>query len=111
MSYRLSKDTVARFTSLDELREAWQLKPLNKKPNNEKKLKKVREDFCSHHKCKACGKPMQWVGGDIMTCCNPKCKGIKKEREDQDGNKYVEYLTSYDILNDHYAEVAEHIFT
>ena len=108
--YRLSKDTVARFTSLDELRDAWQLKPLNRKPNTEKKIKKVQEDFCKYHKCKACGKPMQWVGGNIMTCCNPSCKGIKKEREDADGNKYVEYLTSYDVLNDHFAEVAENIF-
>ena len=110
MSYRLSKDTMARFTSMDELREAWQLKPLNKKTNNEKKLKKIQEDFCSHHKCRACGKPMQWIGGNIMTCCNPSCEGIKKEREDADGNKYVEYLTSYDVLNDHFAEVAENIF-
>ena len=108
---RLSKGTIAQFSSLDELREAWQLKPVNKKPNNENKLKKVREDFCSHHKCKACGKPMAWVGGNLMTCVNPQCKGIKREREDSEGNKYIEYLTSYNILNDHFAEVAENIFT
>ena len=109
--FRLSKDTTAHFTSLDELREAWQLKPLNKKPNNEKKLKKVQEDFCSHHRCRACGKPMTWMGGSIMTCTNKKCKGIKREREDSEGNKYVEYLTSYDLLNNHFAQVAENIFT
>ena len=112
MSYRLSKDTMCRFTSMDELREAWQLKPLTtKKPNNEKRLKKVQEDFCSHHKCRACGKPMTWIGGDIMTCCNPQCRGIKVERTDEDGNKIINYITSYNLLSDHYAEIAETIFT
>ena len=113
MSYRLSKDTMCRFTSMDELREAWQLKPLTtKKPNNEKRLKKVQEDFKSHHKCRACGKPMDLVQGtNIFTCCNPQCKGIKIEKEDSEGNKYVEYITSYDILNSHYAEIANTLFT
>ena len=109
--YRLSKDTISRFESLTDLREVWKLKPLNKKPNSENKLKKVRDDFCSHHKCRACGKPMTWIGGNIMTCCNPSCKGIKREREDSDGNKYAEYITSYDVLNEHFAEVAENIFS
>ncbi len=112
MSYRLSKDTMCRFTSMDELREAWQLKPLTtKKPNNEKRLKKIQEDFCSHHKCRACGKSMTWIGGDIMTCCNPQCRGIKVERTDEDGNKIINYITSYNLLSDHYAEIAETIFT
>lgn len=113
MSYRLSKDTIARFTSMEELREAWQLKPLpTKKPNNAKRLKKVQDDFKAHHKCRACGKPMDLVQGtNIFTCCNPQCKGIKIEKEDSEGNKYVEYITSYDILNNHYAEIANTLFT
>lgn len=112
MSYRLSKDTIARFTSMDELREAWQLKPLSsKKPNNAKRLKKVQDDFKSHHKCKACGKPMEWLGGNMMTCTNPNCRGIKIEKIDQEGNKYIEYITSYNLLNTHYSEIAETLFT
>lgn len=112
MSYRLSKDTSARFTSMEELRDAWQLNPLpTKKPNNAKRLKKVQEDFCSHHKCRACGKPMQWVGGNMMTCMNPQCRGIKVEKTDEDGNKIVNYITSYHLLSDHYAEIATTLFT
>jgi len=112
MSYRLSKDTIARFTSMDELREAWQLKPLpSKKPNNAKRLKKVQDDFKSHHKCRACGKPMEWLGGNMMACTNPSCKGIKIEKTDQEGNKYIEYITSYNLLNNHYSEIAETLFT
>ena len=112
MSYRLSKDTIARFTSMEELREAWQLKPLpTKKPNNAKRLKKVQDDFKAHHKCRACGKPMDWMGGNMMTCTNPACKGIKIEKTDQEGNKYVEYITSYNLLSDHYAEIAATLFS
>ena len=32
---------------------------------------------------------MTFIGGHIMTCTNPDCKGIKVEREDKDGNKIV----------------------
>lgn len=112
MSYRLSKDTIARFTSMEELRKAWQLNPLTtKKPNNAKRLKKVQEDFKSHHKCKACGSPMEWITGSVMTCTNPQCKGIKVERVDDDGNKIISYITSYNLLSDHYAEIAETLFS
>ena len=113
MNYRLSKDTIARFTNMEELRKAWQLKPLpSKKPNNEKRLKKVQEDFLSHHKCRACGKPMQYIPhSNFCVCANPACKGIKIEKTDQEGNKYVEYITSYNLLSDHYAEIAETLFT
>ena len=113
MSYRLSKDTMCRFTSMGELREAWQLKPLTKKKsNNDNRLKKMQEDFKSHHKCRACGRPMDWIRDtNIFTCNNPNCKGIKHEYEDSEGNKYVEYYTSYDVLNNHYAEIAKSLFT
>lgn len=111
MSYRLSKDTTACYFSFEEMRKAYGDKPIKKKPNNAKKLEEVQNKFKSYHKCRACGKFMDWIGGNLMSCTNPQCRGIKVEREDNEGNKIVEYITSYDILNDHFAEVAENIFT
>ena len=46
-----------------------------------------------------------------MTCLNPLCKGIKITREDEDGNKIVTYMTSYDLLDNKGAEIAENIFS
>ena len=46
-----------------------------------------------------------------MSCVNEKCKGIKMEREDADGNKIVSYIISYDLLDDTGAEIAQNIFS
>lgn len=114
MSYRLSKDTIARFTSMEELREAWQLKPLpTKKPNNAKRLKKVQDDFKAHHKCRACGKPMEWIPNtNIFVCKNEKCNGIKQEYIDKEtGETKIRYIVPNDLLNPHYEEIATTIFS
>ena len=46
-----------------------------------------------------------------MTCTNEKCKGIKLEREDKEGNKVVSYVTSYELLDSNGAEIAANIFS
>lgn len=108
-NYRLSRGVTAHYSSLEELREAYGLKPFVKRTNDANKLQKQQEVFCGKHKCKACGKPMVWTGGNVMTCQNPACKGIKVERETPEG-KIVSYVTSYDLLDDIGAEIAGNIF-
>lgn len=110
MSYRLSKDTTEHYTSLEELRAGWGLEPFVKRTKDAKKLEKQQEVFRGKHKCQACKSPMEWIGGNMMTCTNPNCKGVKIEREDKEGNKIVTYVTSYDLLDELGEEIAENIF-
>ena len=110
-NYRLSKDTTAHYTSMEELRAAWGKEPITKRTKDEEKLKKQRERFNKKHLCKACGKPLVIVKGtNVMSCTNPQCAGIKVEREDKEGNKYISYLLSYDVLNETGADIANNIF-
>jgi hypothetical protein len=81
------------------------------KTDDEKKLAEQKERFCLKHKCKACGQPMSYIGGNQMTCTNDKCKGIKVEREDKEGNKIVSYVVSYELLDNKGAEIGNIIFS
>ena len=108
---RLGRNVKEYYTSLEDMREAWGLPPVTKKTSDEKKLKGQQEKFVNKHRCKSCGEPMTWVGGNQMTCMNERCKGIKVEREDKKGNKIVSYITSYDLLDDVGAEIASAIFS
>ena len=76
-NYRMSKGTTEHFTSLEEMRTAWGMKPVTKKTSDKKKLKEQQERFLSKHKCKACGTPMTYIHGNVMACKNPECKGIE----------------------------------
>lgn len=108
--FRNPKGVTKRYTSLEELRTAFGCKPIRKQTKDKEKLQKQREQFCKHYKCKACGQPMVYMGESIMTCGNHECKGIKHERTDKDGNIIVSYSVSYELLTDHFAEVASNIF-
>jgi hypothetical protein len=108
--YRMSKGTTEHYTDLASLRAAWGKEPVTKKTKDVVKLKKQQEDFMSKHRCKACGAPMTYTGGNIMTCLDPKCKGIEVKHEDKEGNVTVSYITSYDLLDDLGAEIANNIF-
>lgn len=109
--YRKAKDVKEVYNSLQELREAWHCKPLGKRrTKDEEKLQAQRENFCSHHLCKGCGKPMTYVGAGAMACTNPECKGIKVERQNKEGATIITYEVSYDVLEPKYAEIAENLF-
>ena len=108
--YRLSKDTTEHYTSLEELRVAWGKEPFKKRTKNEELLNKQRENFCKKHKCLGCKQPMTWIGGNIMTCTNPNCKGVPVERTDKDGNNTVRYFAAYDLLDNVGEEIANNIF-
>ena len=108
--FRLGKGTTEHYTSLSELGQAWGCKPVIKQTKDKDKLQKQRERFCGFHKCKACGQPMTYLGGSMMACTNENCKGVKLERKDNEGNANITYLTSYELLEDKFAEIAENIF-
>ena len=109
--FRMDRNTTEHYTSFEELARAWGCKPTSKQTKDKKKLKNQQEDFCNRHKCKACGKPMTWVSGNVMACQNPGCKGIKKTRIDKEGNEVITYLPSYDLLSEKGAEIANNIFS
>lgn len=90
------------YNSLAELATAWGIKP---RPAKDKELRdQQQKKFLARHKCRACGEPLTYVGGNIMTCTNEKCKGIKiKDRED-------EYIVSYELLDKVGEEIASKIF-
>ena len=110
-TFRMDHNTTEHYTSFEELAKAWNCRPVTKKTKDEGKLKNQQEKFCSKHRCKACGEPMSWITGSVMACTNDKCRGIKVEREDMDGNKIISYVTSYDLLDDLGTEIAEIIFS
>ena len=99
------------YFSLGECAKAWGCKPVTKQTKDKKKLESQREKFCAKHRCKACGQPMTYIGGNQMACTSEKCKGIKVEREDKEGNKVVSYVTSYELLDSKGAEIAANIFS
>lgn len=108
--FRLSKGVTEHYTSLEDLRAAYGLKPFIKQTKDETKLQKQRENFCSHYRCESCGSLMTYIGSSVMACTNEKCRGIKRERKDADGNTIVSYSVSCEILDNHFSEVAENLF-
>lgn len=110
-AYRLSKGVTEHYTSFEELRAAWGLKPVTKQTKNKDKLQEQREFFCSKNLCPACKKPMVWVGESIMVCQNPDCRGVQHEYVDPEtGETKVRYSPSYKFLNEKNTEKAKTIF-
>lgn len=95
------------YSSFAEVAQAVGIKPVSKViKDKEEKQKK----FLSHHKCKACGQPLTWVGGSVMVCTNEKCAGIKHTRENADGTTSVWYEVSFDLLDSVGSKVAGKLF-
>lgn len=108
---RVNNRGEACFSSFEELAKSMNIKPVSKVTKDENKLKEQQEKFISRHKCKACGQPMTYIGGNIMTCTTPECKGIKITKENEDGTKSISYITSYDLLDEKGGEIAGNIFS
>lgn len=109
--YRMPKGATEHYTSLEDLRVAWGMNPVTKKTSDQKKLKDQQKNFLNKHKCKACGMPMKYIHGNIMSCTNPECKGIEVKRQDKDGNEIISYINSFCTLDDTGAEIAQNIFS
>lgn len=107
---RINQRGEACYSSFEELAEAFKLKPVQKVTKDKEKLKAQQERFLTKHKCKACGEYMTYVlGTSVMTCTNEKCKGIKVDYEDVEGNKKSRYLVSYDLLDEVGTSIATNI--
>lgn len=110
-AYRLPKGVTEHYTSFEELRSAYGLKPVTKQTRDKEKLERQREFFCSKNLCSACKKPMVWIDGSVMVCKNPDCAGIKYEYTDSEtGEVKVRYSPSYKFLSEENAEKAQSIF-
>ena len=107
-SFRLGHNITEYYTSFEECAKAWGCKS---KKKDEEKMRILQQKFCTKYRCPACGNSMGYVGGDVMTCINDKCKGIKVEREDYEGNKYITYEVSYKYIKDHDISYVKYIFS
>ena len=107
---KINQRGEACYSSFEELAEAFNLKPVQRVTKDKEKLNAQRERFLGKHKCKACGEYLTYVAGtSVMSCTNPKCKGIKNETTDQDGNVSVYYTPSYDLLDEVGTSIASNI--
>lgn len=107
----LGKNVTGHWTSFTDLAKDFGCKPVTMKSNNKSKLESQQKKFANRHICKACGRPMTYLNGsNIMVCQNPQCLGIKVEKTDSTGNTTVTYLTSYDLLDEKGAEIANKIY-
>ena len=103
-----NKNGETHYSSFQELAEAMGLKkPINK---NKKKIEYQKEQFGKRHKCRACGQPLTFLGGNVVTCTNPKCRGIKNVKKLDDGTEIVTYLTSYELLDEVGSNIANRLF-
>ena len=109
--YRMSKGETEHYSSLEDLRVAWGLKPITKQTKDEQKLTKQREHFLGKHLCSACKKPMTYIGGNQMVCQNENCKGIKHETKTETGDVRIWYTPSFELLDDKGADIAHNIFS
>ena len=107
--FRKAKGVTERYTSLEELRIGFGLKPVSKKTNDEQKLKAQQEKLVGT--CRVCKKPLTWIEGtNICACKNPECKGIKMTGQNEDGTEKVWYIPVTRMLNEKGAEIAERLF-
>ena len=96
------------YSSFSELAASMGLPQPGKK--NKKKIEYLQDKFNKKHKCKTCGQPLAYMGGNIVTCTNPKCKGIKTVKKLDDGTEMTIYLTSYELLDEVGTNIASRIF-
>ena len=103
--HRPSKNEKAFFTSMEDLRENFNLKPVTKQTHDTEKLDQQRKKFVGT--CKVCHSEMQYVQGtNILICPNTKCKGIVMNV----GTEYEEKKTVTRLLDEKGFEIAQTLF-
>lgn len=107
--FRKSKGVTEHYTSLEELRAAYGLKPIEKKrPKDEKVLQEKREKFLGT--CKVCKQTLSLIKGtNTLACQNPDCKGVKMTSTNEDGSEKAWYIPVTRILDDKGAKIAENL--
>ena len=108
--FRMSKGVTEHYTSLEELRKGFGLKPVRKKTNDETKLKAQQEKLVGV--CKVCKKPLSWIEGtNVCACQNPECKGVKMTSTNEDGTERFWFVPVTRVLNEKGAEIATNLFS
>ena len=103
--FRKSKGVTEYYTSLEELRAAYGLKPVTKKrPKDEKALNEAREKFLGT--CPVCKSPMKYVSPSYSVCGNADCKGRNIAKKDEEP-RYITVIREYDLKGQ---EIAKNLF-
>ena len=109
--FRKSKGVTARYTSLEELRKGFGLKPIEKRRTKDiEKLEMQREKFLG--KCPVCKQTLSYIyGTNYKVCKNEKCKGIEYHGKNEDGTEYsycVPYISK--PLDEYGKNIAMNLF-
>ena len=108
--FRKAKRVTERYTSLDELRTAFGLKPIRKRTTDAEKLKAQQEKFVGI--CKVCKQPLVWIEGtNTLACKNENCKGVKMTSKNEDGTDKVWYVPVTRMLDSEKIKIAENLFS
>ena len=101
-----------KIVSFDELRQEFGLKPIKYQTSDPKKLAQQRKRWTEKHVCPGCNQEMKFMNDtNVFTCSNPRCKGVKRERVNEEtGEKEVYYVKSYHLLDDDSSRIANNIF-
>ena len=103
--FRKSKGVTEHYTSLEELRAAYGLKPIIKKrPKDEDALKEAREKFLGI--CPICKSPMKYVSSSYSVCGNIDCKGRNIAKKDEEP-RYITVIREFDSKG---KVIAENLF-
>lgn len=109
-AFRMAKGVTERYTSLEDLRKGFGLKPVRKKTTDANKLKDQQERFVG--KCKVCGEKLTWVEGtNVLACKNENCKGIRMSSINEDGEEKVWYIPVVRRLDEDGLRIAERLFS
>lgn len=101
-----------RIVDFDELRKEFGLKPIRFQTSDPKKLAQQRDQWNKKHICPGCNQEMKFMNDtNVFTCSNPNCKGVRREKIDEEtGEKEVYYVKSYHLLDSDSSKIANNIF-
>ena len=107
--FRKAKGVTEHYTSLEELRKAWNCKPVKRRTNDAEKLQAQREKFVGV--CKVCKQPLTLINGtNVLACQNPDCTGVKMTSKNEDGSEKIWYIPVSRILDEKGMKIAENLF-
>ena len=107
--FRKAKGVTEHYTSLEELRAGFGLKPVVRRTKDENKLKAQQEKFLGT--CKVCKQPMTLISGsNVLACQNPECKGIKMTGTNEDRSEKVWYVPVSKVLDEKGFQIAMNLF-
>ena len=108
--FRKAKGVTQHYTSLEELRTAFGLKPVLRRTKDADKLKAQQEKFLGT--CKVCKQPMTLISNsNVLACQNPECKGFKMtSKNEEDGTEKIWYIPVTRVLDEKGFQIAMNLF-